>query len=39
MFEEDWLGVRMWPKQADEFGTAIAGEADNADFIFIHRPE
>ena len=39
MFEENWFGVRMMPKQADEFGTAIAVEADNADFIFIHHSE
>jgi hypothetical protein len=37
--EEYRLGVGMGLEEADEFYTAIAGEAGDADIIFIHRTE
>jgi len=37
--EKHGFGVRVRLEEADEFGTTIAGEADDADVIFIHRTE
>jgi hypothetical protein len=39
VFEKHGFGVRVRLEEADEFGTTIAGEADDADVIFIHRTE
>jgi hypothetical protein len=39
VLEEYRLGVGMGLEEADEFGTTIAGEAGDADVIFIHRTE
>jgi hypothetical protein len=39
MFEKDHFGVGMRAEEADEFGATIAGEAGDADVIFIHRTE
>jgi hypothetical protein len=39
VLEEDRFGVGMGLEEADEFGTTIAGEAGDADVIFIHRTE
>jgi hypothetical protein len=39
MFEEDRLSLGMGTEEADEFGTAIAAEADDTRLIFIHHPE
>ncbi len=39
MFEEDGLGVGMGGEEAEEFGAAVAVEADDADLIFIHPYE
>ena len=39
MFQEDGLDVGVVAEEADEFGTAVAAEADDADLIFIHSSE
>jgi hypothetical protein len=39
VLEKHRFGVGVGVEEADEFGTAIAGEAGDADVIFIHRPE
>jgi hypothetical protein len=39
VFQEDGFGLWMRGQQAEEFGTAVAAEADEADLIFIHRSE
>ena len=39
VFEEDGLGLRMGAEEADEFGAAVAAEADHACLIFIHCSE
>ena len=39
MFQKDGVSMGVGVKEADQFGTAIAGEAGDADLIFIHRLE
>ena len=39
VFEENRLGVGVMAEEADEFGAAVAGKADDACLIFIHRTE
>jgi hypothetical protein len=39
VLEEDGFGVGVGMEEAEEFGTAIPGEAGDADLIFIHRTE
>ena len=36
VFEEDWLGVRVSGEEAEEFGAAVAAEANDACLIIIH---
>lgn len=39
MFQEDGLGAGMRLKQPEKFCAAVAGEAHEADLIFIHPYE
>jgi hypothetical protein len=39
VFEEYGFGLGVGVEEADEFGTAITIEADNACLIFIHCSE
>ena len=39
MFQKDGVSMGVGVEEADQFGTAIAGEAGDADLIFIHRLE
>jgi hypothetical protein len=39
VFEDDGLRVGMGVEEAEELGAGVAGEADEADLIFIHRCE
>ena len=39
MFEEDGLGEGVGGEEAEEFGAAVAVEADDADLMFIHPYE
>jgi hypothetical protein len=39
VFEEDGFGLGVGVEEADEFGTAVTVEPDNACLIFIHYSE